>query len=935
MGKVVRVLLAIYVAYVLVVVLLLMPAVNFMAPRYVEENYGRELRTDLILFNPFTFNAEIRGASLSEPDGSAFAGVDRANVDLSLASLTRPGVVLDGVGVRGLRLQLRRTDTDTYNFSDLLPPPSEDTAEASETTIPAITIDLLVFTAERIDISDEARDEPFQTHYDGIDIAVTDLSTVIEEGKPYRVLARDESGGELEWSGTVSIPQARSEGRLRVSDLSLVPLWRFAEPWLHFELRRGLLNVAGDYTVSWGDGLDYQVDNGRVSLLSLDIAPQAPDSLADTAVVMDQLEVAGISVNGAGQRVHISGVTVDGLNVAGWSEGEQVSLLHLFATDKLPATSPEPAADDDTPAWSASLDDFALQNSYVSWRSEYTDPPTVVLSPLTASASNIAWPPRDDSPLSLSLAVNDTTQLQISGALNLDSGAGEFSYQLQTLPLPWFNPNLPKALKATLTDGQLDVTGALSLAEFMPVLVEVDGAVTNFAGKIEGAEDAITRWDSVRWEALEVDLSERTVFMRKLLIHNYEGRVHIMKDGSINASKVWQEELGDRAEEIAHDLELDRPWQVNIPEILVTESAIDFMDESLPIPFRTVIGDVNGEITDISSAPGSNTSVDIKGSVDGYAPVTLNGTAAPFDEPPGLNLQLVFTGVDMVLLTPYSGTYAGREIERGLLNLDLAYSLDNNHLEGDNKILIDQLKLGEAVDSDKAVDLPLDLALALLTDMSGVIDLQIPVEGDVDNPEFALGSVIAGAVMNLITKAVTAPFALLGSLVGTEDDLQRVGIPSGSAELNDASKKKLGILYEALSQRPGLTLVISGQLNLDPDTRALQKAALEQELLDNGLSAQALAERNADYLQAVEKKYAALGADVGETSFNQRYEAVLASINISAEQLRQLTQARAVASKDYLVNELGMPADRAVIEQSAELDMEAQVFSGVVLDLEP
>ncbi len=126
-GKVLRVLAGIYIAYVLIAVLVVMPAANFLAPRYVQDNYGRELRTDIILFNPFTFNAEVRGASLSETDGSPFAALDRASVNLSLASLVQPGVVLDDVSLLGLRLHLRRTGAETYNFSDLLPAPATET----------------------------------------------------------------------------------------------------------------------------------------------------------------------------------------------------------------------------------------------------------------------------------------------------------------------------------------------------------------------------------------------------------------------------------------------------------------------------------------------------------------------------------------------------------------------------------------------------------------------------------------------------------------------------------------------------------------------------------------------------------------------------------------------------------------------------------------
>lgn len=936
-GKVIRALAGIYIAYVLIAVLVVMPAANFLAPRYVQENYNRQLHTDLILFNPFTFNAQVRGASLSETDGSAFASFDKASVNLSLASLFEQGVTFDEVSLQGLNLNLRRIGAETYNFSDLLPPDDTAPEEEADTGIPAVTIDELLFTAQRISLSDEARDEPFRTHYDGIAIAVTDLSTIVEEGKPYRIAARAESGGSLEWEGTVSIPGARSEGKLKVSELSLRTLWRFAQPWLNLELRNGRLSLQGDYAVSWGENLDYRVANGQATLADLDIQPLEGSELSDTALAMQALTVSAISVDGGKASVDIGEVRLDGLAVAGWSEGAQVSLAELFSLDRMPASEapPSPVEEETGPEWQLKVADINLLNSDVRWRSEFTDPPLMVISPLQARAQAVSWPFSGDSPLSLSLAVNDAAQLDVSGAIALATGEGKLGYELAGVQLVWFNPNLPSALKASITAGQLDNRGALGFKEFLPVTIETNGSITGFSGRIEGGEEALTRWDAVRWTDLAVDLDERTVDLEKLLIHDYEGRVHIAEDGSINASRVWQDEVGERAEEIVHDMELDRPWQVNVPEIFISSSAIDFKDESLPIPFRTIIGDVNGSIVNISSAPDASTEVDIKGSVDGYAPVALSGSAVPFAEQPELDLALTFDGVDMVLLSPYSGTYAGYQIERGLLSLDLGYSLKDNQLQGRNQIVIDQLKLGDKVDSDKAVDLPLELALALLTDMNGVIDLKVPVSGDVNDPEFAIGSVVASALVNLITKAVTAPFALLGSLVGSEDDLQRVAIPTGTAQLNEQSKQKLRMLYDALAQRPGLTLVIAGELQLEADRRSLQKAELERSLIDSGIPATEVSSRGQDYIEAVEQRYSAQGGvSAEETSFKQRYDAVLEAIVISDEQLLLLTRDRAVATKDYLVNELGMPADRAVIEQAAELDIEAQVFSGVVLDLD-
>ena len=461
----------------------------------------------------------------------------------------------------------------------MIPEDSGEPAAATEATeIPAVTVRQLRFEADRISLSDEAREQPFQTHYDGLSIAVRDLSTVIEEGKPYRIQVSGESGGSLQGEGTVSLPEARSEGRLVVSELSLVTLWRFAEPWLKFRLDSGSLSLEGDYTVSWQEDLVYGVDGGELTVDNIDITPVNADTLHDTWVRLAQLKLAGLGVDSTSLSASLGSVIARDLDVAGWSEGTSVSLAELFDMSGLPETETDEQPEEESGGaqWTASVGEVVLEDSRGRWQSEYTDPPMLVVDPVSARVESVRWPFSGDSPLALNLVINDETRLDISGALALGDGAGTLDYELQALPLTWLNPNLPKALKAHITDGFVAVKGDVALEEFAPARINVDGSIDNFSGQMAEAEEALTRWDSVRWQQLSVDLDQRQVSMAQLLIHDYEGRIHIREDGSINASNVWQAELGEEAEEIAEELEFDKPWQVDVPEILISSSAIDF-----------------------------------------------------------------------------------------------------------------------------------------------------------------------------------------------------------------------------------------------------------------------------------------------------------------------------------------------------------------------
>jgi hypothetical protein len=925
-----------YVSYLALVLLVVTPALNLLPGWAVKKYLGRDLHSEIIWFNPFTLSLELNKTGIPEPDGSRFVSLDRASINLSTESLWSGALVFDELAVSRLFLHVIEKADGTFNFSDMLPPSEPEAAPPESTGIFPVTIHHFNFNSEQLVYTNETREKPFSSELNGLELNVTGLSTVLEEGKPYVLDATGEGGGQLHWEGEVSIPRAHSEGVLALTGIQLPALWRIAEPWVAFELPQGSVSVEGNYEVSWGDALDYRVSQGKFRLDDIAINPKSPAALPDTAVTLGSLSLSGIELDGAAQHVDLGALEISELAISGWMEDDQVSLVQLFEVtlpDDGAQVAPVEEDSSDESGWSARLGTFQLADSSVRWRSPFTEPALLEMTPLAASASDIRWPLEGDSKLSLNLTVNGETSASAEGVLDLALGNGTLSYQLAGLPLAWFNPNFPAALNAEITDGLLQVAGEINLREFAPATIGMDGAISGFAGKITDTEQALTSWETVRWEKLQIDMDKHQVEMAKLSIDNYSGRIHINEDGSINAQNLWQQEVGEQAEVVKEDLSEGEPWIVSVPLIHISDSKIDFMDESLPIHFRTVIGDINGDIKGISSDEGAKTAVDIKGSVDGYAPVKLAGTAQPLRSPPAIDLDLTFAGVDMALLSPYSGTYAGYAIERGVLNLDLKYAMEENRLKGNNKIVIDQMKLGEQVSSDKAVDLPLELALALLTDSNGVIDMEIPVSGNVDDPQFSVGSVVMGALLNLITKAVTSPFTLLAGLVGTEEDLQRVNFRSGSAELDAPGREQLDKLNTALGQRPELSLVIAGRLQLEADRERLQKDLLRAELLADGLPEAELSSKGPGWEQAVAARYQAVAPEDTTLTANEQYLKLAQAIPVPDATLLELASSRAVAVKTYLVTEAGLDPDRAAIAKS-NLDADRNRYSGVELEID-
>ncbi|MFZ1984273.1 MAG: DUF748 domain-containing protein, partial [Desulfatitalea sp.] len=222
--------------------------------------------------------------------------------------------------------------------------------------------------------------------------------------------------------------------------------------------------------------------------------------------------------------------------------------------------------------------------------------------------------------------------------------------------------------------------------------------------------------------------------------------------------------------------------------------------------------------------------VRLRGTSARNIPFEISGKINPLLAKPFVDLKIVFTGIDLSRFAPYSGKYLGYELDKGQLSLTLAYFLENDHLIGQNKVVLNQLTLGQPVASPDATRLPVQLALALLKDANGNINLDLPVEGDVNNPQFSLGGIVLTMLGNLVRDIVTAPFKMLAGLFGSQADLQYADFEPGSDSLSAPAIEKIDLLAKALTERPALQLEIQGEADPEADRNALRQIQFDRQL---------------------------------------------------------------------------------------------------------
>ena len=345
-------------------------------------------------------------------------------------------------------------------------------------------------------------------------------------------------------------------------------------------------------------------------------------------------------------------------------------------------------------------------------------------------------------------------------------------------------------------------------------------------------------WKALSADGFDFSLGPDKISIKEVRLVEPGTKIVIFKDQTTNLAAAFEQpgapSSGPPAKTEKPKSDRAHPFPVTVERVRIERANVDFADLSLVLPFAARIHELSGAVTGISSAPTSRTRLKLEGRVDEYGQVNVEGSLSPLQLETFSDVKVVFRNVAMSQLSPYSGTFAGRRIQSGKLNLDLEYKVEDRRLKSNNTVILDQFTLGERVESQKAVNLPLDLAIALLTDSEGKINASVPIEGDVDHPEFSVGHLVWQAIVNLITTAVTAPFKALGALVGGEEGIDAILFRPGTDRIPPPEREKLAKVAEALTKRPQIALTVHGAYDPAADGEALRsmqvRRALAQEL---------------------------------------------------------------------------------------------------------
>ncbi len=826
--------------------------------QYVREHYGRELTLRDVQFNPFKLELRIGEMVLPDNDGSPMLSWKQLGVDIAgMRSLFKRAFAFEGIRLSEPRIDLVHRADGKWNLLDLVPPDAAPEAAPQKSSAPRLIVDHFEVTQGAGSFTDRTMEASQTEQVTDINFSLADFSTLVS-GNHFDLRAASPNIQSIRLQGTLSLEPVSSSGRVEIGGFSLPGVMGTWMPAFRPVAETGMLEFAGDYELLVPQGpLDFKARIGQLKFT--DVALRA-DGATESWVRVPGITIPDVALDLAAQQLTTGVIAIDQPRVVMVLDADgNLNLLQYLPPEEA-APAPAATAATESKPWQVGIGGVTLAGANVDITSHVAvrEPLKWRIAPLEVSTGAIALPSKAPIDLRASGKIDPDGEFSVSGNHDLDSGISKLAIDVSGLNLHQLQPFFDEQTQVAVRRGSSGAKGDLVIGG--PEVVHFKGAATvsdvHVADRLNGTD--LIRWRKAAATGVDLQLEPLKISVSDLLLQQLYAQLVIERNGTTNlgvafsapgtmppADQPLPESAGDDEEEnedsrddrkpaepapVASSEPEGEPLPVSIRKVRIVDGSMNFTDRTMTPEFATGILAMNGTISGLSGAPGSVAEVSIDGSVDRYAPVTIRGNVNYFAATTLTDLQMSFSNLEMTTFSPYAGKFAGYRIEKGKLNLETNYKVVDSQLDARHHIVIDQLQLGDKVESKEAVSLPLKLAVALLKDRNGVIDLDLPITGSIDDPQFRIGPIIWKMLKNLLVKVATAPFALIGSLFGGGEEMQYIDFAPGQSTLDAEDMQKLEALRKGMVERPGLSVDIPMVQDPARDSPALLEASWKSKL---------------------------------------------------------------------------------------------------------
>jgi hypothetical protein len=830
---------------------------GFLLLPYLIQTYGVPAAADLlkrpvmvreVAFNPFTLALRLNGLEVQETDQIPILGLEELVVDLRVITLFGRTLGFDEIRLVMPFVAAKVSREGKLNLLALVPPPDDTVTPAQpeagqDKKMMPLEIGLLEISKGIVEYRDESKLRPVSMDIVPIDISLRNFSTIQGSENAYAFTAEIGKGEALAWEGTVSLEPVESDGKVSVSGVKLKTLYQAVQDRFQFDMQQGTLALSAIYHFDLrGSAPRATVKDGKLSVRDLAIGERGlPESLVAVPVV----DIEGIQFDLEKRSVRVEKVHTAEAKFDTWLEpGGALNLQTLLA----PAASggepsAEPVSTPKGPAsqpWAVAVDAVEIRNYQATFEDRTLATPAVMeVEALDVTVKDIQIPFTKPLPVGLSLKLNQSGLIDVRGRVAIEPMTADLDIKITQIAIRPVQPYLDRFLDADVSDGAIDLNGSVQYAKEHP-----KGPMLRFQGNVAVNRlmitdrkefDEVASWKTLALNRVALELEPTSVKIGEILWQEPAIHAVMESDGTLNLSKLVVSPSTDGAGKEPNENADPKPTPkqapptVTVDQVKLVKAAATFRDLSVEPPVKTGITDFGGTIKGLSSKQIKKADVDLAGRVDRAAPLKIAGKINPLSEDAFTDLVITLGGMDLTPAGPYSGKFSGYGLSKGKLSLDLKYKISQKVLEAENMVQVDQLTFGQKVESPDATSLPVPLLVALLKDRKGLIEIDLPIRGNLADPDFKYGKVLISTLLNLLGKVVASPFTLLGKLApggGSGEDLQFIEFLPGSASLTPEDMKKLETLEQALDERAGLRLEIKGTADTVLDGAALRQRKL-------------------------------------------------------------------------------------------------------------
>lgn len=822
-----------------------------------------------------------------------------------------------------------------------------ETAPPAEAKTKANELDFLLASARVRDgvirFDDRTVTGVFRTRIEAINLDLRDLSNTGDLPAEIRLDYATDGGEKFSHLDSLRLVPFELSGSLTLEQLQPARYARYvALAMPDAEIRGGHIDGSIRYNLKLdGGALAAVIDAEILTLNDFELALKGSKS---SAVKVPQMVVSNAHLALAERTVKVGSVEVKAPSVAAIRQRDgQIDLLALGGAR--PAETGRGGAE--SAPWSVTVDKLALDDASVRVEDRSAGKPVVLEADgITLKIDNFSTAKGAALTLALESRINKRGKLGATGTAVLDPLKTSLKLDLQSVDLLPLQPYVLEQTRIAISRGNLSSKGTLVLEAAadgeLKGQFKGDVGVANFASVDRQSATDFVRWRGLNIRGVDLKLAPFALDVRDIALNDFYTRLILSEEGKLNLREIQpgaeaaeaaaaEKEKAEAA--LAGGGQQNKPMpRIRIGRIDLKGGNIAFSDRFIRPNYDANLTGMTGELTGLSSDPTTIAKLGLVGKVDNAAPVAINGEFNPFRQDQYLNIGASVKDFELTSLSSYSGKYVGYGIQKGKLSAEVTYRIEDRKLSASNRIFLDQLTFGDAVDSPDAVNLPVQLAVSLLKNGRGEIDLDLPVSGTMDDPEFSVFGLVVRALFNLVGKAITSPFALLGAAFGGGEELSKLEFEAGATRIGAAQEEQLTLLAKALNDRPGLRLEVTGIADPAVDLAGIKRAKLLDQvravklkaMIKRGESAPSLSEielSEQEYPELLAEVYAA--ADIKKPrnliGFAKRLPVpeteamLLAIIEVGEEDYKTLALQRAQGVRHWLVETGKVPPDRVFL----------------------